>query len=93
MSATIQTTDADATIQTDDGPMPAHVAIPSGTPKGAVVVLQEAFGVTAHIQDVTRRFARAGWHALAPALFHREGLRTVLQHPHKCERTGVRFST
>lgn len=74
MSPTAQTTtDADATIQTDDGPMPVHVAIPSGTPKGAVVVLQEAFGVTPHIADVTRRFARAGWHAIAPALFHREG--------------------
>lgn len=73
MSATTHMTDADATIQTDDGPMPVHVAIPSGTAKGAVVVVQEAFGVTSHIEDVTRRFARQGWHAVAPALFHREG--------------------
>lgn len=74
MSATTQaTTDADATVQTDDGPMPVHVAIPSGPPKGAVLVFQEAFGVTAHIEDVTRRIARAGWHAMAPALFHRQG--------------------
>jgi carboxymethylenebutenolidase len=73
VSSTTQVTDADATIQTDDGPMPVHVAIPPGTPKGAVAVIQEAFGVTAHIQDVTRRLARAGWHAVAPALFHREG--------------------
>lgn len=73
VSATTQVTEADATIQTDDGPMPVHVAVPAGTAKGAVVVVQEAFGVTAHIEDVTRRFARAGWHAVAPALFHREG--------------------
>lgn len=66
-------TDAPATIQTGDGPMPAHVAVPEGTPKGAVVVVHEAFGVTPHIADVARRFAAAGWHAIAPALFHRQG--------------------
>lgn len=81
MSTTTQVADADATIQTDDGPMPVHVAIPSGTPKGGVVVLQEAFGVTMHIQDVTRRFAREGWHAVAPALYHREGS-TVVGYDH-----------
>jgi carboxymethylenebutenolidase len=61
------------TIATDDGPMPAYVAVPQGTPRGAVVVIQEAFGVTSHIEDVARRFALAGWHAVAPALFHRQG--------------------
>ena len=35
----------------------------------AVVVIQEAWGVDAHIQDVTRRFAAAGYLALAPDLF------------------------
>jgi carboxymethylenebutenolidase len=38
-----------------------------------VVVIQEAFGVTEHIEDVTRRFADAGWAAVAPSLFHRQG--------------------
>jgi carboxymethylenebutenolidase len=38
-----------------------------------VVVVQEAFGVNAYIQDVTRRFAAAGYHAIAPHLFHRSG--------------------
>ena len=72
MSTTPEVTEAGATIQTDDGPMAAHVAVPANTPKGGVVVLQEAFGVTPHIRDVARRFARAGWHAVAPALFHRQ---------------------
>jgi carboxymethylenebutenolidase len=36
-------------------------------------VIQEAFGVNDHIQDVTRRFADAGYHAIAPAMFHRAG--------------------
>jgi carboxymethylenebutenolidase len=38
-----------------------------------VIVIQEAFGVNDHIEDVTRRFADAGYHAVAPALFHRAG--------------------
>ena len=73
MSTSAAPDEAPATVETADGPMPAHVAVPAGAPKGAVVVVQEAFGVTDHIQDVTRRFARAGWHAIAPALYHREG--------------------
>ncbi len=73
MTTTAQVTATEASITTDDGPMPVHVAIPRGTPKGAVVVVQEAFGVTPHIQDVTHRLARVGWHAIAPSLFHREG--------------------
>src|ERR1019366_5855049 len=45
-----------------------------GTPiRGSVVVVQEAFGVNGHIEDVTRRFAAAGFHAVAPHLFHRTG--------------------
>lgn len=71
--STSEVTEAPATIQTDDGPMPTHVAVPAGTPKGGVVVIQEAFGVTSHIKDVARRFAAAGWYAIAPALFHRQG--------------------
>jgi carboxymethylenebutenolidase len=38
-----------------------------------VVVAQEAFGVNHHIRDVCRRFAEAGYLALAPELFHRSG--------------------
>ena len=36
-------------------------------------MIQEAFGVNDHIQDVARRFAAEGYHAVAPALFHRAG--------------------
>ena len=58
------------------GTMPCYEALPEpeGTPiRGAVVVVQEAFGVNGHIEDVTRRFAAAGFHAVAPHLFHRTG--------------------
>jgi carboxymethylenebutenolidase len=53
--------------------MPIYLAEPEGTPRAAVVVLQEAFGVNAHIRDIADRFARAGFRAVAPHLFHRSG--------------------
>ena len=61
------------TLTTADGAMPAYVAQPEASPLGGVVVIQEAFGITTHIEDVTRRFADAGYLAIAPALFHRGG--------------------
>jgi carboxymethylenebutenolidase len=48
-----------------------------GEVRGGVVVIQEAFGVNAHIQDVCRRFADERYHAVAPHLFHRTGGGTV----------------
>ncbi|MDF2961382.1 MAG: dienelactone hydrolase family protein [Paenibacillus sp.] len=41
--------------------------------KPAVIVIQEIWGVDAHIQDVTGRFAKAGYTAFAPDLFYRDG--------------------
>jgi carboxymethylenebutenolidase len=49
----------------------AWLAAPSGTPRGAVLVLQEIFGVNAHIQAVTDGFAAAGYVSIAPSLFDR----------------------
>jgi carboxymethylenebutenolidase len=60
-------------IDTVDGPMGLYVAEPATTPKGAVVVIQEAFGVTTHLQGVCRFLADAGWVGAAPTLFHRAG--------------------
>lgn len=50
---------------------PAYVATPKHTPKAAVVVLQEIFGVNAHIREVADGYAAAGYLAIAPATFHR----------------------
>ncbi len=63
------------TLDTADGPMDLYEARPDPADANgaAVVVIQEAFGVNDHIQDVTRRVAAAGYHAVAPALFHRSG--------------------
>ena len=60
-------------LATADGPMAVYEAAPDGAARGAVIVIQEAFGVNEHIQDVTRRFAAEGYHAVAPAVFHRAG--------------------
>jgi carboxymethylenebutenolidase len=61
------------TVTTVDGDMGLYDAEPAGEQRGAVVVLQEAFGVNPHIEDVTRRFAGEGYRAVAPHLFHRSG--------------------
>jgi carboxymethylenebutenolidase len=55
-------------------PMGGYLARPSdGTPRPAVLVFMEIFGVNAHIRDVTERVAREGYVALAPDYFHRTG--------------------
>lgn len=65
MSETIQLTSADGFT------FPAYLAQPVGTPRGAIVVLQEIFGVNAHIRAVTDGYAAQGYWAIAPATFHR----------------------
>ena len=50
---------------------PAYMAKPTGKPRGGVVVLQEIFGVNAHIRAVADGYAADGYLALAPATFHR----------------------
>ncbi|MES2529947.1 MAG: dienelactone hydrolase family protein [Pseudomonadota bacterium] len=49
----------------------AYVAEPAGKPKGAVVVVQEIFGVNSHIRSVADGYAADGYLAVAPATFHR----------------------
>ena len=47
----------------------AYRAVPPGTPKGGIVVIQEIFGVNAHVRDLVVQFANAGYVAIAPAFF------------------------
>ncbi|MDX2102410.1 MAG: dienelactone hydrolase family protein [Alphaproteobacteria bacterium] len=49
----------------------AYLAEPDGTPIGSLVVVQEIFGVNRHIRRVCDAWAKAGYRALAPALFDR----------------------
>ena len=50
---------------------PAYVAQPPGKPKGAIVVIQEIFGVNSHIRNVADGYAKDGYLAVAPSTFHR----------------------
>jgi carboxymethylenebutenolidase len=60
------------TLDTPDGSMALYEAVPDDA-RAAVIVIQEAFGVNDHIEDVTRRCANAGYDAVAPHLFYRSG--------------------
>jgi carboxymethylenebutenolidase len=74
----------------DGSTMDAYVARPARPGKHpGILVFQEAFGVTAHIRDITERFAKIGLVAIAPELFHRtapgadikyDDLPTAMQH-------------
>ena len=70
----------DVTVETADGPMRIYEAKPPGDNRGAIIVVQEAFGVNPHIEDVTRRAAAAGYHAVAPDFFHRSGPGAVVDY-------------
>ena len=56
-------------LNTPQGLVRAWRADPTGPSRGAVVVLQEIFGVNPHIRHVAERLAAEGFVALAPALF------------------------
>ena len=60
------------TLTSADGfSFPAYVARPEGAPRGALVVLQEIFGVNSHIRSVADRWAARGYLVVAPATFSR----------------------
>ena len=60
-------------IATPDGEMPAFICLKTEeSPKSAIIVLMEAFGLTQHIKDVTIRIAKEGYIAIAPDLYYRD---------------------
>jgi carboxymethylenebutenolidase len=61
-----------STIMARDGhEFQAWLAAPAGRPRGAVVLLQEIFGVNGHIRAVAGDFAAQGYTVIAPCLFDR----------------------
>lgn len=86
-------------LKVDDGSsMRAYVARPEGTPRAGMIVFQEIFGVNPHIRDVTERFAREGYLAIAPELFHRSApgfevgytdMNEAIGHAHKVTEAGA----
>ncbi|MBE9080411.1 dienelactone hydrolase family protein [Romeria aff. gracilis LEGE 07310] len=77
MASNIQVKTETVEVSNGNFKLPAYLALPTDAdsdpaPVPAVVVLQEIFGVNAHIRDVTERLARLGYVAIAPALYHRQ---------------------
>jgi carboxymethylenebutenolidase len=64
----------EAKVAVEGGALPVYFAKPSGKTKlPTVLVVQEIFGVHEHIADICRRFAKAGYLAIAPELYFRQG--------------------
>ncbi len=64
----------DIKIPTSSGDIPGYRAMPAaGGPFPAILVVQEIFGVHEHIKDLCRRLAKAGYFAVAPELYYRQG--------------------
>jgi carboxymethylenebutenolidase len=55
----------------DGSQIAAYEAAPQSDAKGAVVVLQEIFGLNRHIRNVADGYAQAGYFVIAPAMYHR----------------------
>ena len=70
----------------------AYRADPQATPKGALVIIQEIFGVNAHIRSVCDGFAADGYAAIAPALFDRleRGVELGYDEPDRERGRGIR---
>src|ERR1700729_1537749 len=59
-------------LKAEDGhELSGYVARPEGEPVGALVLIQEIFGVNSHIRSVADGYAKDGFNVIAPALFDR----------------------
>jgi carboxymethylenebutenolidase len=85
------------TVTSAGSEMKLYTAQPAGAAKGAVIVIQEAFGMTDHIKDICNRIAAAGYLAVAPHVFHRTGdplisyenMRDVMPHLMALNRADI----
>jgi carboxymethylenebutenolidase len=105
VSAQTITTDSKGLVAGDvkvpffGGSFPAYRAMPAkGGPFPTILVVHEIFGVHEHIKDVCRRLAKAGYFAVAPSLYSREGdvagksdIKDVLAIVHKVPEHEVMF--
>jgi carboxymethylenebutenolidase len=79
------------TIMARDGhEFQAYLSAPPGKPHGAIVVIQEIFGVNAHIRAVADGFAQEGYTVIAPAMFDRirRGIELGYSQPEMEEGAG-----
>ncbi len=59
-------------IKSSDGfEFDAYLTRPEENPKGGILVIQAIFGVNSHIRSIADGYAKAGYSAIAPAIFDR----------------------
>ncbi len=75
----------------DGNTLSGYVVKPDGTPRGAVVVVQEIFGVNSHVRRVVEQYAAEGYVAIAPAMFDRFQKGIELGYDAKGVEQGVAF--
>jgi carboxymethylenebutenolidase len=64
----------DVALNAEDGMMPCFVAHPDeGGPHPVVLVYMDALGIREELRDMARRVASAGYYAMLPNLFYRDG--------------------
>lgn len=71
----------------------AYVAEPTAPAHAGIIVIQEIFGVTPHIQSVADRFAIEGFLTIAPALFDRVQPNVVLEYNATTLKQGFQYVT
>ena len=76
-------------LDTPGGRLRAWRAQPAIPPRGALVVVQEIFGVNRHIRDVCQTFAEHGYVAMAPAFFDHFEHDVQLAYDHEGVRRGL----
>lgn len=69
----------------------AYKVMPTGEPKGGVVILQEIFGVNNHIKEVCDDYAKLGYVAIAPALFDRVAQNVTLGYEQADIQQGLGY--
>ena len=87
MGSIIQLSAADGTQ------VPAYVATPAAPARAAVLVIQEIFGVNAHIREVADAYANEGFLAIAPAMFHRVQAQVELGYAEADMGAGMALKT
>ena len=81
------------TYHGEEGQVQAYLSRPdTNQPRPAVIVIHEIFGLTDHTKDVSNRFARQGYFVLAPHLFSRPSLSSLLMPVNIGEAMRFNFS-
>ena len=73
----------------DDVDIPVYVFEPKGAVKGALILLQEIFGVNQHIKEVAQNYSDAGYIVYAPDIFHRIKKNIELEYGEKDIQEGL----